>query len=158
MLTLYNYVTAFYSVVLVSCVQPVNWASCVAVHQWFPPYVTDLERFIRTKPYKLEQNYLSNFDKNLWRHISWGRGRSNPHRGEGIPRTRLLVACKTQQCDAYPLLFRANPALSISHNLLRYHIVFKYYAIRYIIRINTFTKCYHNHNVDTWTYPTMQQR
>ncbi len=42
-LTFYNYVTTFYSVVLVSCVQPVNWSSCVAVWDWVPPYVDDFK-------------------------------------------------------------------------------------------------------------------
>jgi hypothetical protein len=64
-LTIYNYVTAFYSVVLVSCVQPVNWRSCAAVGSWFPPYIEDFRVFVSEKPYYQEQMYLLNFDKNL---------------------------------------------------------------------------------------------
>jgi hypothetical protein len=64
-LTFYNYVTTFYSVVLVSCVQPVNWASCVAVWDWVPPYIHDLKVFMSEKPYQSEHMYLLNFDKNL---------------------------------------------------------------------------------------------
>lgn len=64
-LTFYNYVTAFYSVVLVSCVQPANWSSCVAVWDWVPPYIDDLKGFMSEKPYESESKYLLNFDKNL---------------------------------------------------------------------------------------------
>ena len=64
-LTLYNYVTAFYSVVVVNCVQPVNWASCVAVWDWVPPYIEDFKVFVSEKPYEWESKYLLNFDKNL---------------------------------------------------------------------------------------------
>jgi hypothetical protein len=69
-LTIYNYVTAFYSVVLVSCVQPVNWRSCSAVGSWFPPYIEDFKVFVSEKPYYQEHMYLLNFDKNLWSHIA----------------------------------------------------------------------------------------
>lgn len=65
MLTVFNHVSAFITVVLVNCAFPANWESCVSVHRWVPGYFSDLERFIQEKPYELEQNYLSNFDKNL---------------------------------------------------------------------------------------------
>jgi hypothetical protein len=37
MITIINYVSAFYSVVVMNCIQPVNWNSCLPVHTWLIP-------------------------------------------------------------------------------------------------------------------------
>ena len=71
MLTFYNYVTAFFSVVVVNCAQPDNWQYCLPVHQWLPPYVQDARDFIENEPYYTEKEYLLKIDKNLSTHIAW---------------------------------------------------------------------------------------
>ena len=71
MLTFYNYVTAFFSVVVVNCAQPVNWQYCLPVHQWLPPYVQDARDFIENEPYYTEKEYLLKINKNLSTHIAW---------------------------------------------------------------------------------------
>lgn len=37
MLTLFNYLAAFWSVVIMNCIHPVNWEQCVRVDQWLIP-------------------------------------------------------------------------------------------------------------------------
>ena len=32
-----NYATAFLSVVVMNCIQPVNWQYCLPVHEWLMP-------------------------------------------------------------------------------------------------------------------------
>ncbi len=39
MLSIVNHVTAFWSVVVMNCVQPVNWQYCLPVHEWLVPDV-----------------------------------------------------------------------------------------------------------------------
>ena len=39
MLSIVNHVTAFWSVVVMNCVQPVNWQYCLPVHEWLVPEV-----------------------------------------------------------------------------------------------------------------------
>tara|TARA_B100000085_G_C18278439_1_gene405185 strand:+ start:89 stop:289 length:201 start_codon:yes stop_codon:yes gene_type:complete len=39
MLTVYNYVTAFWSVVVMNCIQPVNWQYCYRIDEWLIPEV-----------------------------------------------------------------------------------------------------------------------
>ena len=65
MLTIWNYLSAFYTVVMVNCINPSNWSYCVNVHKWVPPYFGDLKRFYCEQPYEAESKYLLNFDKNL---------------------------------------------------------------------------------------------
>ena len=65
MLTIWNHVSAFASVILLNCFTPANWTYCVAVNQWFPPYIEDVKQVWRQKPYESESKYLLNFDKNL---------------------------------------------------------------------------------------------
>ena len=61
MLTVWNYVSGFVSVVLFNCVQPVNWSYCLAVNEWVPPYFGDLKRFYCERPYESEHVYLDKF-------------------------------------------------------------------------------------------------
>ena len=39
MLSIVNHVTAFWSVVVMNCVQPVNWQYCLPVHEWLVPEI-----------------------------------------------------------------------------------------------------------------------
>ncbi len=34
-----NHATAFWSVVVMNCIQPVNWQYCLPVHEWLVPEV-----------------------------------------------------------------------------------------------------------------------
>ena len=58
MLTIWNHVSAFTSVVLFNCLAPVNWSYCLEVNKWFPPYIDDVKQFYCEKPYRSEQMYL----------------------------------------------------------------------------------------------------
>ena len=37
MQTLFNHAVAFWSVVVMNCIQPVNWEYCLPVHKWLLP-------------------------------------------------------------------------------------------------------------------------
>ena len=37
MTSIINYTTAFWSVVVMNCIQPVNWQYCLPVHEWMLP-------------------------------------------------------------------------------------------------------------------------
>jgi len=39
MLSIVNHVTAFWSVVVMNCIQPVNWQYCLPVHEWLVPEI-----------------------------------------------------------------------------------------------------------------------
>ena len=39
MLSIVNHFTAFWSVVVINCIQPVNWQYCLPVHEWLVPDV-----------------------------------------------------------------------------------------------------------------------
>ena len=41
MTTFVNYVTAFWTVVVMNCIQPVNWEYCLPVHEWLLPDIID---------------------------------------------------------------------------------------------------------------------
>jgi|TARA_B100000902_G_scaffold196317_1_gene187501 hypothetical protein len=60
MLTIWNHVSAFASVILLNCFTPANWSYCLAVNQWFPPYMEDVKQFYCQKPYQQEQQHLMN--------------------------------------------------------------------------------------------------
>ena len=61
MLTIWNHVSAFTSVILLNCFTPVNWSHCLAVNQWFPPYIDDLKQVYCDKPYESERRSLDKF-------------------------------------------------------------------------------------------------
>ena len=64
MYTIYNYVTTFFSVVVIGCMHPDNWEYCISVHKWLFPYIEDARDFMQNEPYSTEKQYL-NFDKNV---------------------------------------------------------------------------------------------
>jgi len=62
MLTIINHVTAFWSVVVMNCIQPVNWQYCLPVHEWLIPDVYHgIQIYLDKKHnllYKSERDYL----------------------------------------------------------------------------------------------------
>jgi len=41
MLTIINHVSAFWTVVVMNCIQPVNWQYCLPVHEWLVPGIQE---------------------------------------------------------------------------------------------------------------------
>ena len=61
MLSIVNHVTAFWSVVVMNCVQPVNWQYCLPVHEWLVPDVMiGIEYFLDK-----DMNFLYNDEREL---------------------------------------------------------------------------------------------
>ena len=60
MITFVNYATAFWSVVVMNCIQPINWKYCYRVDQWLlPDLVEGYEIWTHQKhPYQQEKDYL----------------------------------------------------------------------------------------------------
>lgn len=61
MLSLMNHLTAFWTVVVMNCVQPVNWEACLPVHEWLLPEVTQGYKLWtgQIHPYDDENKYLN---------------------------------------------------------------------------------------------------
>ena len=60
MYTILNYATAFWTVVVMNCIQPVNWEACLPVHEWLLPELHEGWK-IYTKevvPYQNERDFL----------------------------------------------------------------------------------------------------
>ena len=61
MTSIINYATAFWSVVVMNCVQPVNWQYCLPVHEWLVPDVMiGIEYFLDK-----DMNFLYNDEREL---------------------------------------------------------------------------------------------
>ena len=61
MLSIVNHVTAFWSVVVMNCVQPVNWQYCLPVHEWLVPEIMiGIEYFLDK-----DMNFLYNDEREL---------------------------------------------------------------------------------------------
>jgi len=61
MTSIINYTTAFWSVVVMNCVQPVNWQYCLPVHEWLvPDVVMGIEYFLDK-----DMNFLYNDEREL---------------------------------------------------------------------------------------------
>ena len=60
-LILTNYFIKFTSVVVMGCLQPVNWQACLPVHQWLFPQVKEgIEIWLNPDSvYKTERDYLN---------------------------------------------------------------------------------------------------
>ena len=60
MLSFWIHLTAFFQVVVMSCIQPVNWKYCYRVDQWLvPDLVEGYEIWSgKTHPYQTEKDYL----------------------------------------------------------------------------------------------------
>ncbi len=64
MLTITNHLAAFWTVVVMNCIHPVNWQACLSIHEWFIPEVSQgLQIYFDKKMdflYKNERDYLDN--------------------------------------------------------------------------------------------------
>ena len=64
MTTIINYATAFWSVVIMNCIQPVNWQYCLPVHEWLLPDLYQGVQIYLDKRmdflYKSERDILNN--------------------------------------------------------------------------------------------------
>jgi len=61
MTSIINYATAFWSVVVMNCIQPVNWEACMPVHEWLLPEVMIGIEFFLDK----DMNFLYNDEREL---------------------------------------------------------------------------------------------
>ena len=56
-----SYLTAFWTTVILNCLQPVNWKQCLPVQDWLFPAIGDL---IRAKePYASERRILQSLER-----------------------------------------------------------------------------------------------
>jgi len=65
MLTFINYVTAFWSVVVINCINTVNFKYCLPVNEWLFP---EIQYLIKLKtgeivPYQEEKDYLKKINE-----------------------------------------------------------------------------------------------
>lgn len=61
MSTIWNYSVAFFQVVVMNCVQPINWEYCYRIDQWLIPdliYAWELKTG-KIVPYQIEKEYLN---------------------------------------------------------------------------------------------------
>ena len=62
MLNVLNYVHQLITVLLVACLNPSNWSSCINIRHWVPPYINDYKQLIQNPPYTNEQRILNSLD------------------------------------------------------------------------------------------------
>ena len=64
MLSLWIHLVAFFQVVVVNCVQPVNWQYCYCVDQWLIPDIVEGYQIWsgQKKIYQNEKDYLNSLD------------------------------------------------------------------------------------------------
>jgi hypothetical protein len=62
MLSLWIHLVAFFQVVVMNCIQPVNWQHCLPVHEWLlPDLIQGVQIYLDKKHdllYKSERDYL----------------------------------------------------------------------------------------------------
>ena len=65
MYTFVSYLSAFWTVVVMNCVQPVNWKNCYRVDQWLVPGVMEGVEILNDSSiiYKTEKEYLKRLDR-----------------------------------------------------------------------------------------------
>ena len=63
--TVVNYLSAFWTVVVMNCIQPVNWKYCYRVDQWLVPGVVEGIEILNDPSiiYKTEREYLKRLDR-----------------------------------------------------------------------------------------------
>jgi hypothetical protein len=54
----WGYISAFWTTVVMNCVQPVNWQACLPVHEWLVPAAHDYIKFRTEVPYDAEKRLL----------------------------------------------------------------------------------------------------
>lgn len=64
MLSIVNHLVAFFQVVVVGCIQPVNWKYCYRVDQWLIPDVVEGYQLWsgEKKAYDNEKDYLNSLE------------------------------------------------------------------------------------------------
>jgi hypothetical protein len=67
MTTFLNYVAAFWSVVVMNCIQPVNWKYCYRVDQWLIPGIQEgVHLYMNPSSiYQEEREYLEMINKDI---------------------------------------------------------------------------------------------
>ena len=63
--TVVSYLSAFWTVVVMNCVQPVNWKYCYRVDQWLVPGVMEGIEILNDSSiiYNTEKEYLKRLDR-----------------------------------------------------------------------------------------------
>ena len=63
--TFVSYLSAFWTVVVMNCIQPVNWKYCYRVDQWLVPGVMEGIEILNDQSiiYKTEREYLKRLDR-----------------------------------------------------------------------------------------------
>ena len=61
MTSIINYATAFWSVVVMNCIQPVNWEYCLPVHEWLLPEIMVGIEYLLDK----DMNFLYNDEREI---------------------------------------------------------------------------------------------
>ena len=56
MTSIINYATAFWSVIVMNCIQPVNWEACMPVHEWLLPDIVIGIEYLLDKDMKFLYN------------------------------------------------------------------------------------------------------
>ena len=56
-------VTAFWTTVVMNCIQPVNWQYCLPVQDWLFPAIGDYILFRREQPYASERRILQTLEE-----------------------------------------------------------------------------------------------
>jgi hypothetical protein len=63
MLTIANHLSAFWTVVVMNCIQPANWQYCLPVNEWLvPELIQGIEIYFdkaNNLLYKFERDYLN---------------------------------------------------------------------------------------------------
>lgn len=67
MYSIINYLTAFWTVVVMNCIQPVNWKYCYRVDQWLIPGIKEgVELYTNPSSiYKEEREKLQDINKDI---------------------------------------------------------------------------------------------
>ena len=71
----WGYISAFWTTVVMNCVQPVNWQACLPVQDWLLPAIGDYMRL--EEPYASEKRALEQFRLDGGQQAQFGR-RTNP--------------------------------------------------------------------------------
>ena len=63
--TVVSYLSAFWTVVVMNCIHPVNWKYCYRVDQWLVPGVMEGIEILNDQSiiYKTEREYLKHLDR-----------------------------------------------------------------------------------------------
>lgn len=56
-------VTAFWTTVVMNCIQPVNWQYCLPVQDWLFPAIGDYILFRKEQPYASERRILQTLEE-----------------------------------------------------------------------------------------------